>query len=180
MGTGVRSSCHRFEFGTYKETERSITLQIHQVWYGSGRTSGTRSAFLDHHAAECDSYGAGDVAVAVVLPLPCALSNTAWPCLSTRRVKSCCAYPKTSAQARICADVSSALRPGMKLPRITVAREKLSLHQLAASAPLMQPEERIVRGPMQPTNRRGSSDSCRGQFDEFDNQQVMPCGGVID
>jgi len=33
---------------------------------------------------------------------------------------------------------------------------------------------------MQPTNRRGSSDSCRGQFDEFDNQQVMPCGGVID
>ena len=51
-------------------------------------------------------------AAAPALPAPRTLFNTAWPCWSTSRVNSCWAYPKTRAQARICADVSSALRPG--------------------------------------------------------------------
>jgi hypothetical protein len=50
---------------------------------------------------------------------PRTLFRTFWPCSSASRVNTCCAYPKRRAQARICAEVSSAVRPGTKCRRMS-------------------------------------------------------------
>src|SRR5215475_12508214 len=104
-----------------------------------------------------------------------------WPCRSTRRVNSCCEYPKTSAQARICADVSSALRPGTNWPRMS-SRPRKAVIAPDGSLRAARDTGRPYRSgrALKTADGGGSCYGSCGEPDKFDHEEVRWFGGRLD